>query len=442
MRITNSMMVNRYKKNLNNSLSTLTDLQSKVASGRNFDKFSQDPINAMRANNLYTNISNITNYKSNVSDANDMLLTAEGAVMDIHSVVDETLFTDCLLGVTGTTGPDEREIISTKLQTVQDSILQTLNTKYADIYVFGGLNTSEAPFSLSENGDLLFRGVNVNTGKLDNEDGAVSNLGDVKVSFGKQNADAFNGYQIVITSDAAADFDKAVVNTDDKTITVNLNQGATAGDLQAVLNNPASVTIEGTQPLNADFSLISVDDADAKVYAGSSAKISDTVDLEALANEKFYVDIGVGLGFNDDNSVNPQTALDISVSGLKFMGYGVDENGLPNNVFSLLKEITNNLKAEDFSYDDVLPYINKLDSQNTDLILGQITRIGVQSNYVTRMETRFDDTKFNANAKLGNVESCDEVEAISELTMQQYAYKVSLQMSANILQSSLLDYLS
>ena len=110
MRISNNMMVKKYRKSLNNSLDTLTQLHNKVSSGRNFDKFSQDPINAMRANNLHHNYSAIKNYQSNVGSAADQLTTAEGAIMDIHTAVDEALHIDGLQGITGTADMMRRSV--------------------------------------------------------------------------------------------------------------------------------------------------------------------------------------------------------------------------------------------------------------------------------------------------------------------------------------------
>ena len=444
MRISNNMMVKKYRKSLNNSLDTLTQLQNKVSSGRNFDKFSQDPINAMRANNLHHNYSAIKNYQSNVSSAADQLTTAEGAIMDIHTAVDEALHIDGLQGITGTAGKDERMIIATKLDTVLSSIVQTLNTKHADVYVFGGLNTSDAPFSVSENGDLLFRGINVDTGKLENEDGAISYAGKAKVSFGKANGDVFNGYTLSVTNDNTQPYNQAVVDADNKTITVNLSAGSTSGDLQTVLSDTANITFTGadtTEIQSADFSLITVDDATVTL-AQSTSSVTNTIDLSEVANEKFFIDIGVGLKFNADNTVDSQSALDISTNGLKFLGYGVDNDGKPNNVFSLVKQLKEGLAADDFNYDEVNSVMTKLDSSNTDNVLSQITRLGVQSGYIERMSNRFEDNELNTETKLGLVENCDQVEAITDMTMQNYAYRATLQMGSNILQSTLLDYLS
>ena len=336
MRVTNGMMVKKYTKNLNNALNTLTELQNKVNSGRNFDKFSQDPINAMRSYNLQRDYSNLSDYQKNISDASSMLSTAESSVMEIHSVLQEAMGSDCLQAVNGTQGYEERVIIANKLRRVQKGILQTLNTRHSDTYVFGATDTSKAPFSVGANGDLMYRGVNVNTGET----------------------------------------------------------------------------------------------ADGKA-----------IDLKALANEKAYTDVGLGLRFNADGSVVDQSALDISVNGLSFMGYGTDDDGLPNNVYTIISQIADELSSEDYSYSKVSPLIEKLDKQNNSSVLNQITKIGVQTGYIKKMDDRFSTNEYNLTLKLEDVEMCDKVEAITDMTMQNYAYRATLQMGSNILQASLLDYL-
>ena len=43
-------------------------------------------------------------------------------------------------------------------------MVQSLNAKYNDDFIFGGQATDEAPFSLDKNYNLYYRGINVDTG--------------------------------------------------------------------------------------------------------------------------------------------------------------------------------------------------------------------------------------------------------------------------------------
>jgi flagellar hook-associated protein 3 FlgL len=58
---------------------------------------------------------------------------------------------------------DDREIIAKELDNLQQSVLASLNGKFSDRYVFGGASKEELPFTLDNNGELLYKGINVNS---------------------------------------------------------------------------------------------------------------------------------------------------------------------------------------------------------------------------------------------------------------------------------------
>lgn len=441
MRITNNMMVSSYQRNLTQSLNQLNKYSSTATSSRRFDKVSDNPVLASQAYKLRREYSQNADYQSNLNTVSSTFSTAENAMMSINTAFEEALQGDCVQAITGTSGADERAIIATKLRNVQDAILDTLNTKYADQYVFAGSGSSEAPFSLSDDGDLLYRGANVTTGVLENEDGAITTVGDLKVSFGEDNGEAFNGYTLSVVTDSGGAVGTASVDTDAKTITVTLAEGATAQDLQDVLQDSSAYTITGGETLSADFSLITVDgDLTQIVGAGTSSAITNKADLSALANEQIFMDIGLGLKFNSDGSVNAQSALNVSITGLSFMGYGTNEDGVPNNIYTLLGDIADQLESDDYSLDNVQPYIDNLNDQEST-ILSSITALGVRSNYIEKAQTRLSDQEYYLDEKIDDVEYMDPTEAIMNYKMQEYSYRAALQMGSNILQASLLDYL-
>jgi len=165
MRITTSMMSNKYIRNLNKSASDMNYLSERVETGRKFFKGSEDPISAIKAYKLRREYRSTELYDTNISDADSFLTTAETSLTEISKNL-ENVYTSHLKGVNGTMGSEEREIVAKKLENLQNSILTSLNAKFADRYVFGGTSKDEIPFTVDKtSGELYFKGVNVNTSK-------------------------------------------------------------------------------------------------------------------------------------------------------------------------------------------------------------------------------------------------------------------------------------
>lgn len=162
MRITTNMMSNKYIKNLNKSANEMNYLNEKVSTGRKFFKGSDDPVSAIKAYKLRREYRSTEMYDTNINDVDSFLTSAETNLTEISDNL-ETVYKSYLKGINGTMGSDDREIIAKQLDNLQKSILASLNGKFSDRYVFGGTSKSEIPFTLNESGELLYKGVNVNS---------------------------------------------------------------------------------------------------------------------------------------------------------------------------------------------------------------------------------------------------------------------------------------
>lgn len=160
--------------------------------------------------------------------------------------------------------------------------------------------------------------------------------------------------------------------------------------------------------------------------------------LEKLANEKAYVDLGLGMTFNGDD-LNEDTAFNMSMSGISFMGYG-ETDGISDNIYTLIGNIKDELRRSDFSIDDISPYLARFEKQKNNVLVA-VTDIGAKTNYLDFLEFRNEDNQLNLNAKLYEVEKVDPAEAIVDFKMQEYAYNAALVMGNKILQNSFIDFM-
>lgn len=439
MRITSRMISKQYQKNLNNSLGLLNYYNNRATTFRKFDKVSENPVAAAQAFRLRKEYIQNDDYQTNLRDTQNLFLTAESSMMSINSMLGEVVSTDCLKAINGTSGSEERKIIAEKLRKMQEAVVASANTKFGDRYIFAGSDAADPPFTTGPSGELLYRGADVTTGKLKNEDGAIINFQNSKISFGKENNSLLNGYNIELKLSNTPIGAPLQIDDANNKIVVNLNEGSTLQDLKDVFTNAGTQTINGS---SVDFTKISFSGKlTSSLKSGISQQISDTVDLKELSNEKIFIDLGLGLQFDSDGKINEQSAFNTAIPGIAFLGFGKNENGIPNNVYSLMGKIADELENPNYSFDKIQPYIENLEKQQLNLMTN-VTGMGVKSNFLENTKSRLEDSAINLNTKILDVENIDPAQAIMDFKMQEYSYRAALQMGTKILQPTFLDFMS
>ena len=66
-------------------------------------------------------------------------------------------------------------------------------------------------------------------------------------------------------------------------------------------------------------------------------------------DDPMYVDIGLGFELDEDGKVIDSTAFDASISGIAIMGYGIDEDGDPKNLASIMLRLADIFEGYDLS---------------------------------------------------------------------------------------------
>jgi len=161
MRITSRMMTNKYKRSLNELSASVNKLNDKVSSGRSFSKASENTSAAISAFQLRRSLSRLESYQSNISNASDLLQNAETALMEVNGIAQEAS-TKLIQGISGSMSDSDRSIVAQQLRSLQDQLLQSLNSNSAGNYYFGGTHTDSAPFTVTS-GKLQYKGIDLDT---------------------------------------------------------------------------------------------------------------------------------------------------------------------------------------------------------------------------------------------------------------------------------------
>lgn len=160
MRIANSTIVRNYTSNLNNNLSRLNEYNMKVTTQRKFTSMAEDTAAGVRAMKVRRSMAQLESYADNSRTMKATLTSAEGNLMQISSLSHEAS-AKFVSAMNGDKGEGERKIIASELKKTQEALLACVNGQYSDQYLFGGTNTTSAPFTLDDAKDLCYNGVKV-----------------------------------------------------------------------------------------------------------------------------------------------------------------------------------------------------------------------------------------------------------------------------------------
>lgn len=369
LRVTTNSTIYTYQKNLLKSTYQLYSAMSAMMSGRNFDSYSADPAAATRAFKIHSSL-NATNaqYSNNTTVLNKFSTAWDVADDMIDKLVSDLAQAPALKGLSDT----NLSTLNTQGDVIYsgaEAIIQSLNGKYDDNYLFNGADTQNPPFALEQDGDrtyVTYRGVRI-------DDPAT------------------------------------------------LDQPYTDENGNNVLKD------DGVTPMtNREM-------------------------LEQWSGEHLYVDIGIGFEVDGQGNVIPSTAFDSAISGTDFIGgCGVDADGDPTNIVSIMVRLSEVFRGYNQETGEWSSAGNKEDAERLmgkltkaqEALSSQHTQLDTQSQFLKTNQSQLESTFTSLNTELNSIENIDQVEAVLTLVSAQTSYNAALQVGANVVPQSLMDYLN
>lgn len=157
MRITNAMMTSNTKNNININKLNEDRLNTQIATGQVISRPSEDPVVAIRALRLNTNLSQLTQYyKKNIPDSEAWLNVTETALKQTDQIftnIKENLTT----GASDTNTPTDRQKILESLKGLRAELYSSGNADYAERTVFTDYRTQESLTFLETDTDLQWQ---------------------------------------------------------------------------------------------------------------------------------------------------------------------------------------------------------------------------------------------------------------------------------------------
>lgn len=163
MRVADKTTQRNYLKYLNNARNDYAETNMKIASGNRFIKLSDDVSAGTRMLNSRVELFKSEKQLSNVQAINNEFKAVEDSMMSMNDVLNEIIGTKLVKAATETTGEAGRVTIASEIRSMKEELIQFANMKFATKYPFGGSTAKVAPFSLSDDGKLLYNGIDVDS---------------------------------------------------------------------------------------------------------------------------------------------------------------------------------------------------------------------------------------------------------------------------------------
>ena len=171
--------------------------------------------------------------------------------------------------------------------------------------------------------------------------------------------------------------------------------------------------------------------------------------LDQLAAASRYVDIGLGLQENANGELLPSTAFNAAMPGINYLGYGVDEEGDPKNVISLIHRMGTILSgcdndgkfANEGDQEELTRLFDKFGTSSDNLSTKHV-EMDTQASFLKQNLSQLEDSAYVINEQIIDLEQADLAEAITAFSWAQYCYNAALKVGNSVLSESLMDYMT
>jgi flagellar hook-associated protein 3 FlgL len=158
MRITDSATLFANWQNLQTQRQDQDRLQQQLSSGKRINLDSDDPTAAAEIQGLRRKMAYLEQYGKNASYCDGLLKYTDSTLQGVSDALLRVIETG-VQGTSSVVNADERKTLASQIRSIKDELVSLANSKYQDEYLFGGVQSQGAPFSVdSGTGKVSFVG--------------------------------------------------------------------------------------------------------------------------------------------------------------------------------------------------------------------------------------------------------------------------------------------
>lgn len=375
----------------------LLRLQEQAATGSRINRPSDDPSAGYRVLKLETQVRSLGNYIDNISEVISTLEISYTTIQEMTSTLAEarTYVTQIVNGIYG---EEQRERAAEQINDLLEQMVTLANSDRMDRYLFGGTNTSSAPYVVERTDGRITRVTYQGSNEVRN----------IEVAPGVQASSYYVGDDLFRLSDRT---DPVFVDGD---------TGAQAG------TGTSSVTgyvwLEITEPVAGTYRL-SIDGGSSYVDVAVPPGDANTMVTHAQTGEVLYVDT-TGISSTGVELVSVPGTYDVFNTLITVRDMLENEKGLSDAQLQQLEG-------------DLLEAMGAIDNL---LVQGSVS-IGAKIGFLDDLEVSLTSIKYNAEDQVTRLEEADIAQVAIDISRREILYQMSLAVTAELMSMSLLDFI-
>lgn len=153
MRVTQGMLSNNMLNNLIKNQSKLNKYFDQINTGKKISRPSDDPVIAMKGMAYRGQLQEVEQFKRNTGEVTTWMDNSDSALGQSTKAM-QRLRDLVVKAGNATYGSEELESIKAEAEQIKQDLVDIANTKVNDKYIFNGTDTSNAPITFDEDGNM------------------------------------------------------------------------------------------------------------------------------------------------------------------------------------------------------------------------------------------------------------------------------------------------
>jgi len=407
MRITDGIMMNNFRLNINRNLAGLTSLQENLSSGKRINKPSDDPVGIINSLRYRTNIVEAEEYINKIGSAKSFMETTDSALDKVTSIIHRAK--ELLVkAANGTNTTESRAAIAEEIDQIKDQLGVIANTTFGSKHIFSGTNVTNQPYDVA------------NDKWIGNDSSIALEIGvGVEIPINSAMGDFFctrpiqgSAVDLGTIAPTGTNF-KIRVDGTEYTVTPGTWGGGTSDQFKTFIQTAIDTAEDaGSNALGPN-----------KVVFGGNA-----TDGYTLIGEPKITEVSLIAGDGSwGATIMGGTPPAIPARSTTNLG-----------IIQLFDKIANAVHTED--QDGMQDGLGELEIK-LDALLLERARIGAKTNRLDMQQLRLESTHTNYTSLLSLNEDADMAQVIMDLKVRENVYRASLAAGARIIQPTLIDFL-
>lgn len=156
MRISTTMVMKNYAKELNDKYESINQYNDQISTTLAFQRGSEDPVAYMKSIESCTEYSVNQQQQQTQKEASSWMQTTESTLKSLNGIITSASEKATEAANTGTYNNSDYKTFAANFKSYRDELVSTLNTSYNGQYVFGENASGPVPFQLDSNGHLQY----------------------------------------------------------------------------------------------------------------------------------------------------------------------------------------------------------------------------------------------------------------------------------------------